>query len=101
LLNLKIKGGIMAIKRINMDEEPLTSKLVKVKSKEDLVDAALIILRKTQLDTFKEKKTLQEKLDLLNAEFRNKATFKLLNIVNVWMKGKKDPNKSEEEGRYF
>jgi len=91
----------MAIKRINMDEEPLTSKLVKVKSKEDLVDAALIILRKTQLDTFKEKKTLQEKLDLLNAEFRNKATFKLLNIVNVWMKGKKDPNKSEEEGRYF
>ena len=90
----------MAVKRINVDEKPLVTKSVTVKNKEDLVDAALIILRKSQLDTFKEKKTLQEKLDVLNQEFRNKATFKLLNIVNVWMKGKKG-DKKEEEGKYF
>ncbi len=91
----------MAIRRINMDEEALVPKSVKVKSKDDLVDAALIILRKTQLDTFKDKKTLQEKLDVLNNEFRNKATFKLLNIVNVWMKKGKNAPEKEEEGKYF
>lgn len=91
----------MAVKRINPDEKPLEPKTVKVNNKEDLVDAALIILRKSQLDTFSQKKTLQEKLDLLNSEFRNKATFKLLNIVNVWMKKKNNDDKREEEGKYF
>jgi hypothetical protein len=80
-----------ALKRFNIEEKSLEieKKRVVVKTKEDLINAALIILRKKQLDYFEQNEELRKKKEALNSEFKKRPTFKLLNVVNVWIKGKR------------
>lgn len=87
----------MPVRRVNLDEKPLDKKKVTVKTREDLIDAALIILRKTQVDVMHSKDNLKDKLALLNTEFKRKPTHKLLNIVNLWMKGSPFKDQTEDE----
>ena len=84
----------MPIRRFNVEEGNITvhKKKVTVNNKEDLIDAALIILRKSQLEAINGNKGIRDKMIKLNSEFSQKPTFKLLNIVNMWMRGTKHNN---------
>ncbi len=87
----------MPVKRVNLDEKPIQQKKVTVRTREDLINAALIILRKTQVDVLSSEDNLKDKLSLLNKEFKQKPAHKLLNIVNMWMKGSPFRDDDEEE----
>jgi len=92
----------MAIKKFGVEEgdKHVIKTKVTVNNKEDLINAALILLRKTQLDAIDKNEAIKDKMSKLNAEFRMKPTFKLLNIVNVWIKGKKNLDNSSEDTKF-
>lgn len=84
----------MAVRRFQVEEGDVTihKKKVTVSNKEDLINAALIILRRTQLEMMNDNQGMRDKMIKLNSQFKQKPTFKLLNIVNMWMRGTKKNN---------
>jgi len=84
----------MPIRKFNVEEGNIKvqKQKVTVSNKEDLINAALIILRKSQLEAIKGNNSIRDKMIKLNSQFKQKPTFKLLNIVNMWMRGTKRDN---------
>ena len=80
----------MAIKHVPIEERNINiyKNLMSISNKQEMINAALIILRRTQLDLINSNQGMRDKMLKLNAEFKQKSTFKLLNIVNLWMKGR-------------